>query len=294
MLCDPLSLPTRAFDGVDLSVRLLPMADRPRLILSHGNGFAIDGYRVFWSLLATEYELVLYDLRSHGQSAGTSLDGHSIRSMAKDHASVADACRQALGERDTFGVFHSISAIAAILAGSAQSLWDGVVLVDPPLVSLEATTGLVPSADARLAQFARTRQTHYESSEALAVAFSEGAGRNWAEGAARDMARAATRSSPDGGVELVCPGEYEAIIYEQNARTDSFGALASMKDRVAILGADADAPRALHPALNSRTAARRYGLAYEAVSGASHMLQIENPTGAVSALRTLIGRLRSG
>ncbi len=64
-----------------------------------------------------------------------------------------------------------------------------------------------------------------------------------------------------------------------------------MKDRVAILGADADDLRALTPRLVSRAAAQAYGLAYESVAGASHMLQIEKPQASVDALRGLLRTL---
>ena len=40
--------------------------DGPRLVLSHSNGLAVDLYYPFWSLLAQDYDLVIYDLRNHG------------------------------------------------------------------------------------------------------------------------------------------------------------------------------------------------------------------------------------
>ncbi len=277
-----------------MTLRRLALADRPRLILSHGNGFAINGYRAFWQLLAPDFELVLFDLRNHGSSEATAIEAHTICAMAKDHVSVAAACRDAFGPRETFGVFHSISAIAATLGGKESGLWDGAVLVDPPLVSLDPETGLVRSADDRLAQYARNRQTRFESAQAYADTLATGIGRTWVDGAALDMAQSVTRAHADSGVELVCPGEYEARIYEENGRTNSYAALGAMKSPVAILGADADAPRALHPARVSRVAAEAFGLPYAAVAHASHMLQLEKPEAAAQALRALLKRLRSG
>lgn len=285
---DATTVVIRTPDGAELCLRRLARADRPRLLLSHGNGFAIDGYRAFWSLLSDAFDLVLFDLRNHGTSGGTPIEAHSIAAMAKDHAVVAAACPAHFGERPTYGVFHSVSAIAAAVAGAEQRLWDGVVLVDPPLVSLDPSSGLVRSADDRLAQYARRRAQRFENADALAADFSAGAGRAWAPGSALDMARAVTRPAPAGGVELVCPGEYEAKIYEENGRTDSFAAVGAMRDPVAILGADSQAPRALHPAHASKTAAERYGLPYRAVEGASHMLQIEKPENAAGALALLL------
>ncbi|MDP2356258.1 MAG: alpha/beta hydrolase [Beijerinckiaceae bacterium] len=283
----------RSFDGAALSLQRLRLADRPRLILSHGNGFAMGGYRVFWTLLAADFELVLFDLRNHGSSGATPIEAHTIGAMANDHVSVASACRDAFGARETFGVFHSVSAIAATLAGQAHNVWDGVVLIDPPLVSLDPEKGLVRSADERLAQYARNREKRFDSVRAYAALLAAGIGRYWVEGAALDMAQSVTRAHPEGGVELVCPGEYEARIYEQNGQTNSYAALGAMKDRVAILGADADAPRALHPARVSRVAAEDFGLPYVAVAQTSHMLQIENPKVAAAALRGLLKSLKS-
>ena len=37
-----------------------------RLVLSHANGLAIDLSYPFWSLLADDFNLVVYDLRNHG------------------------------------------------------------------------------------------------------------------------------------------------------------------------------------------------------------------------------------
>jgi hypothetical protein len=37
-----------------------------RLVLSHGSGFAIDGYFPFWQHLLTQFEVVVFDHRNHG------------------------------------------------------------------------------------------------------------------------------------------------------------------------------------------------------------------------------------
>ncbi len=290
-MTSPQTITARGLDGAELALQFHGAPGRPRLILSHGNGFAMDGYRSFWSALLQDFELVLFDLRNHGRSGATAIGAHTIAAMADDHICVAAACRDAFGPRATFGVFHSVSAIAATLAGARSALWDGVVLVDPPLVSHAAGNGLVRSADEKLAQYARNRTACFESVEALAQSLASGPGRYWAQGAALDMARAITRPGAAGGFELVCPGEYEARIYEQNAQLDSYAALGAMRGRVAILGADPHAPRALHPALVSKAAATHYALAYAHVEGASHMLQIEKPQAAVAALRSLLSGL---
>jgi hypothetical protein len=52
-------------DGAIVRVRRHGNPDGPRLILSHGNGFAIDGYFAFWRHLLADFELFVFDQRNH-------------------------------------------------------------------------------------------------------------------------------------------------------------------------------------------------------------------------------------
>ncbi len=45
---------------------------RRRLVLSHGNGMAIDLYYPFLSLPTDDFDLIIYDLRNPGWSSGAS------------------------------------------------------------------------------------------------------------------------------------------------------------------------------------------------------------------------------
>ena len=40
---------------------------KQRLLLSHGNGFAVDAYYPFWQLFLDSFEVVVFDVRNHGQ-----------------------------------------------------------------------------------------------------------------------------------------------------------------------------------------------------------------------------------
>ena len=57
----------------------------PRLVLSHGNGLAIDLYYPFWSLLADDFELMVYDLRNHGWNPVGPRREHNIPTLIHDH-----------------------------------------------------------------------------------------------------------------------------------------------------------------------------------------------------------------
>ena len=66
-LPEPLSThDVRVDDDTVITLRRHGNPQGPRLVMSHGNGLAIDLYYPFWSLLADDFDLIIYDLRNHG------------------------------------------------------------------------------------------------------------------------------------------------------------------------------------------------------------------------------------
>ena len=55
-----------------------------RMFVSHGNGFAVDGYVPFWEPLTTEFELIVFDFRNHGRNAQSDPANHHYDQMARD------------------------------------------------------------------------------------------------------------------------------------------------------------------------------------------------------------------
>ncbi|MCY4564469.1 MAG: hypothetical protein OXE40_08315, partial [Gammaproteobacteria bacterium] len=53
--------------------------------MTHGNGLAADLYYPFWSLLADHFELLLYDLRSHGWNPAGDLRSQNFPSLLRDN-----------------------------------------------------------------------------------------------------------------------------------------------------------------------------------------------------------------
>ncbi len=267
-------------DGAGLIVRRYTNPDKPRLLISHGNGFAIDGYRAFWSLLADDFELVTFDQRNHGRNPLGSQETHTIAAMARDHLAVQAAVEKNFGARFTAGLFHSVSSIAAIRASlEHQAQWDALVLFDPPMIAPEGhpLRSKGQRIDDILAEFARNRPQHFADPAEQAAIYRNQVGREWVEGAEMDMARAVTRPDPAGGYRLSCPGPYEAQIYLDNAGFNSFDALAAVRQPTLILGADPAHGRPMPPAMVGPEAARAHGLPHIIVPGTGHMLQIEKP-----------------
>ena len=267
-------------DGAGLVLRRYANPGKPRLLVSHGNGFAIDGYRSFWSLFAAEFELVTFDQRNHGRNPRGPIETHTIAAMARDHLAVQAAVEENFGARFTGGLFHSVSSIASIRASlEHQARWDALVLFDPPLIAPEGNPLREKGQriDDVLAEFARNRPSHFNDPAEQAAIYRKHVGREWVSGADMDMARAVTRPDPAGGFELCCPGEYEARIYLDNAAFDSYGALSSLRQPTLIIGADPTHGRPMPPALVGPEAAAAHGIPHIIVPGAGHMLQIEKP-----------------
>src|SRR5215472_13191336 len=122
-----------AADGARIRVRLHGNPGGPRLILSHGNGFAIDGYAAFWSGFLADFELVPFDARSHGWNPPSAPPNHDYAHMTRDLDEVRAAAEAEFGKKPTAGVFHSMSAQAAMLA-ALELGWrfDALVLFNPP------------------------------------------------------------------------------------------------------------------------------------------------------------------
>lgn len=277
--------------GARIAIRRHARPGAPRLLLSHGNGFAIDGYRKFWELLLPDFELCLFDLRNHGQNPLSPIESHTVADMAQDHIAIRRAVADAFGPRPTIGLFHSISSIAAIRAAQEHgATWDALVLFDPPLIAPHGNPlrEMNEKLDSTLAGFARSRPHHFASADELAGQFRQRLGRTWVEGAEFDMAAATTRPAQDGGVELSCPGEYEARIYSENTAFESFSAMSALKQPTFLVCADPDAPRAMAPAFTGPQAAQKFGFQHVSMKGVGHLLQIEKPDEAIAHTRAFI------
>src|SRR5581483_1604146 len=87
-----------------------------RLFVSHGNGFASDGYFAFWRRLLPEYEIAVFDMRNHGHNAPGDRAEHDYAHMVADVDAVLRGFAEEFGGKPSAGLFHSMSAQSALLA----------------------------------------------------------------------------------------------------------------------------------------------------------------------------------
>jgi pimeloyl-ACP methyl ester carboxylesterase len=286
-------------DGARIRLRRHGARGKPRVVLSHGNGFAIDGYFPFWRLLLDDFEVVVFDQRNHGQNPRHLQQHHTYLQVARDAAPIRAAIDARFGVKPTAGIFHSLSAVANIHGDVEHGVrWDALVLVDP---SLNAPRGKAHEAATRfehvLAKWARGRPERFGHPDELAAQYrASRAGALWLPETADLMARAVTRPAAGGGCELSCPGEWEARVYLHNIDLgDGTGMTTwSLLDRLhspaLFLLADPDLPGATPACSIGRLAAKEFGLDYAIVPGTSHLLQVEEPEACLNLIRTFFAK----
>jgi pimeloyl-ACP methyl ester carboxylesterase len=272
----------RMADGQQLPLRIYGKEGAPRLVLSHGNGLAIDGYRVFWEPLAAHYELVVFDVRNHGLSTGCGEGHHTWPQFTEDLESVMCELEAGLGAQPSIGAFHSLAAVVSIThAERYPGRWKGLLLFDPALCPpaghpLQA----VHSQEMRmLAEGARRRRSRFDSPEELEAQFRRRSTLGtWQPEAYSDMAAASLhRQGNAGGWVLSCAPELEARIYETNHDTGCWARLARLSVPVQLVCGDPVRESAQGPALVGAEVARIHGIAHQAVPGTGHFLQLEQP-----------------
>ena len=92
-------------DGASIRLRRHGNPDGMRLLITHGNGFAADGYFPFWQHLTSDYDLVVFDFRNHGQNIPVQPSNHYYAQLTRDLERVLDAVSARWATRGLLGSF---------------------------------------------------------------------------------------------------------------------------------------------------------------------------------------------
>ncbi len=280
-------------DGAHILLRRHGNPDGRRLVISHGNGLAIDAYLPFWSLLCDRYDLILFDVRNHGRNPVHDAPSHTWDRIGEDMDELQIAIGAMFGHKPMTGVFHSLASVAAVRQVlKAGGTWKKLVLFDPPFYPIEGNALLSAHEEhlTRMERLARRRPEIYANpSEFADVLASRSQFSRWVDGVHDLFARTTLRSRPDGRWELACPRDYEAHIFLSNRDGTVWPRLTQGVDtNLAIIGADPGLPDSDSPSKVCCGLAKDTGLPYEFVPGTSHMLQLEAPQGCLEALERVI------
>ncbi len=269
-------------DGARIRVRRHGNADGVRMFISHGNGYAINGYLPYWQPFLERFDVVIFDFRNHGENVPVTPANHTYEQLSRDLEKVYQDVTAKLGNRKSVGIFHSMSSRTAMKhALEVGFRWNALVLFDPPNVP-PPSHPLYPAMEAfeaRLVDFAQRRRTHFASIDELAADYAKSrVGQNWAPGVHELMARSVLRKNPAGdGFVLVCDPANEIGIYEQALSLNLWPRATDFGGPVKLIGADPTIKGAATSARANQALGTENGYDYCFVPGTGHLLQVEKP-----------------
>ncbi len=285
----PLEIPTPHMtfdvpleDGARIHVRRHGNPEGPRLFLSHGNGYAINGYLPYWQHFLDRFDLIIFDFRNHGENVPVSPANHTYAQLSRDLERVYRDVTMKLGARKTAGIFHSMSGRTAMKhALEIGFCFDALVLFDPPNVPPPShpVYPVMQAFEVRLTEFARSRRIHFASIDELAADFAKSrVGQAWVPGVHELVARSVLRKNPDGdGFVLVCDPANEAGIYTEALSMNLWPRASDFAGPVKLIGADPDLKGGSPTGRANQALGTENGYDYAFVPGAGHMLQLEKP-----------------
>ena len=267
----------RTADGTPITLRRYGNLDGRRIIMSHGNGFAVDAYFPFWSLFLDRFDVVIFDCRNHGWNPVGDRSLHNIPTFIHDKSSVVRVCNAHFGEKPALGVFHSLSALTALLHAVSEgdaSGFEALVLFDPPICPPGGDLSGLEDIGLKLAEGARRRRDRFEHPDDFAARLRRSPAFERLRPGVADLFAHTTLRRAGTEYVLRCPSLYEAQIYEYfwgwTTRVD----FDRLPCPVKAIGADPTVRFSFIPSLDLSALVQ---LDYDFVPETTHLLLLENP-----------------
>ena len=201
--------------------------DGPIALLHHANGFCAGTLGLVAERLRPRFRVIGMDARGHGDSARPAgPEAYKWAHFAVDLLGVAEVLAAELGQgRIGLGLGHSFGGTALLGAAARRpDLFDRIVLVDPVIPPQPGARTVDPPRTERLTNLiegARRRRSLWPDRVAARAHFStRSLFANWLPAALDLYVEHGLRDRPDGQVELKCPAEIEATIFEVSRGLD--------------------------------------------------------------------------
>lgn len=285
-----------ASDGTEFRVRVHGNRAGPRIFLSHGNGFATNAYWPFWRHLEPYFELVVFDFRNHGENGFHGPSGHDWATFTADFDAILTGVTAQLGLRPSVGLFHSMSAVTALLHLDRFGWpWDALVLIEPPVLPPpqhplhdEARAGEVA-----IQAWALQREQSFANPAALADRWSrKRAFKGWEAGTHLVVADSILRHNQHGGSWMLrCPRELEAKIYDENRHSHLWSRLAEMPCPMLIYAGDPAREAGAITAQVAIALATENGKKLAVQRGAAHLPMLEDSAGCAQTILNYLGEI---
>ncbi len=286
-----------ADDGAELIARRLGNPDGPRVLVSHGVGFAVDGFAPMWCHLESDCDLILVDLRGHGRNPPVAPESVRGPQIISDMKAALRGIQNEWGEKSLWGLLHSYSGLTALRLESTEPGWfAGLILMEPPAMPPPDHPAFPGFDKGRLALAERSlkRQAVFTSIDDLVAKYtSRDQFSRFAPGAARALAESLLVPDDDGW-RLACSPEVEARFYATNEDDGLWQRLHHVTCPVMVLAGGDDMRDGVPPALTARDLARIGGFDLVEVAGTTHMMVLERPRFVAKLARTFISADQPG
>lgn len=251
----------------------------PLALLHHANGFCAAIWAPVAAALTRHFRVIAMDARGHGDSSKPAGEGaYEWGWFGRDAIGVADAlCREHGASSIALGLGHSFGGTALVTASAQRpALFDRLVLLDmiaPPRPGSELDL-LRRGQGNPFSEGARRRRAVWPSREA--------AGEKWA---GKDLfvgwdprvfalyLAEGLHDRPDGQVELACPPEIEAAIFDANSSLDVLELASKVRVPALVLWARAGN----FPYSHFEGLAAQMPAAELRVADAGHLVPMEKP-----------------
>ena len=284
----------QADDGTSIFLRRHGNPAGPRLLLTHGNGLAADLYYPFWSLLVDRFDLLVYDLRSHGWNPVGDLRSQNFPALVRDNGAVCRAATREFGEKPMIGVYHSVSALVAVWDELRENAgFSALMLFDLPICPPGGAPEDLEVSLGRVAMRTRKRQHRFESRGQFVESLRQSRSfERMQPGMVELFAETTLRRSAGGGYELNCPTEHEAVIFEYGfgwaMQTQQALAQVPLSCPVKVLGSDPTVPYSFLPGMDLTTLSM---LNYDFLPETTHFLQLEEPQACAEVMTEFLDQV---
>ncbi len=272
-------------DGTTITLRRHGNPEAMRIVFSHGNGLGADTYFPFWSLLLDRYDVVVYDLRNHGWNTVGDRRAHNVPTFVSDSITILRSMDEYFGRKPAVGVFHSLSALTALLHVAHEGVgpFAALVLFDPPIRPPGGNPEDLESRGQLMAARARRRRNRFDTFGEFAASVRRSRMfERLQPGVVELIAETTLRPAADGSeYELRCPRDYEAQICEYFFGWSMQLDVADLPCPVKVIGADPTVSNAFLPSMDLSTLVE---LDYDFVPDATHFLMLENPQACVDVM----------
>ena len=218
---------------------------------------------------------------SHGWNPVSDLQAYHFWTFVNDNTTILQAIDRHFGRKPKIGVFHSMSALIAILQEQKDSIFSAFILFDPPLKLPWGTFEDMANMEFKMSAATLKRQHRFKSPEEFARKLQgQSAFRRMQDSVTDLFTRTVLRPAADGtGYELCCPVEHEARIWEYFSSWVEYSELENLACLVKVIGGD---PTDQYSFIPSRNLNGIIHVDYDFIPETTHLLMLEKPEECVA------------